>query len=312
VKRDYDRAIACFRKAIAAEPKDAKAHTNLGAALKAKGDVGGAITCYRRAIALDPKLAPAHYNLGLALYGKKDVGGAIACYRKAIALQPKHAEAHCNLGHALREQGSFPEALRCLKAGHKLGSRRPGWRYPSAAWVQTAQRLVELDGKLLRVLGGKAQPKDAAERLNLAWLAQQPYKRQYAAAARLYAEAFAAKRARADLLARHRYNAACASALAAAGKGEGAKPEDKERARLRAQALDWLKADLAGWAKFAEGTPEQRLRLRQTLTHRRGDADLAGVRDEGALAKLPEEERKRWGELWAEVDALLRRAGDKK
>src|SRR5262249_56526122 len=112
--------------------------------------------------------------------------------------------------------------------------------------------------RLIAVLQGKAQPMDAGERLDLAWVALRPSRGQYAAAARLYAEAFAAKDARADLLARHRYNAACASALAAAGKGEGAAQlTDKERARLRGQALGWLKADLTAWGKLAEGPAPQ-------------------------------------------------------
>ena len=37
----------------------------------------------------------------------------------------------------------------------------------------------------------------------------------------------------------------------------------------------------------------------------KADADLAGVRDADALAKLPEPERAEWITLWDEVDALL-------
>src|SRR5262249_8552541 len=167
--------------------------------------------------------------------------------------------------------------------------------------------------RLIAVLQGQAQPKDAGERLDLAWVALRPSKGQYAAAARLYAEAFAAKDARADLLARHRYNAACASALAAAGKGEGAAGvPDKERARLRGQALDGLKAALTARGNLAEGPAEQRLRVRRTLTRWRADPDLTGVRDKDALAKLPEDERAKWQELWGEGDGLLKRVRDKK
>ena len=86
----------------------------------------------------------------------------------------------------------------------------------------------------------------------------------------------------------------------------------KESARLRRQALDWLKADLTAWGKLAEGPAEQRLRVRQTLTHWRASPDLAGVRDQDALAQLPEDERAKWQELWGEVDRLLERVGDKK
>jgi hypothetical protein len=47
----------------------------------------------------------------------------------------------------------------------------------------------------------------------------------------------------------------------------------------------------------------------RTLTHWREDPDLAGVRDPGAPEKLPEDERHAWRQLWADVAALLRRAG---
>jgi tetratricopeptide (TPR) repeat protein len=313
-KGQMEGAIACFRKAIALQPKYALAHTNLGTALKDKGDLGGAIASFQKAIALDPKDAQAHYNLGNALYAKGDLGGAIACFKKAIALQPKYAEAHCNLGHALQQQGSFPEALRYLKAGHELGSRRKGWRYPSAAWVQTAQRLVALDGKLLKVLRGKAQPKAAAERLALADLAQQRYKRQYAFATRLYAEAFAEQPKLADDPRQwHRYNAACSAVLAAARRAADAeKVPDKARLPLRRQALHWLQADLARYAKMVQGDkPAAQQAVRQRLAHWQGDADLASVRAKDALAKLPEGERKAWQKLWADVADLLSKAQGK-
>ena len=60
---------------------------------------------------------------------------------------------------------------------------------------------MELDGKLPAILSGQEQPADADERLGLAVLCQN-YKRDYAAAARFYEEAFAAKPGLADKLAR--------------------------------------------------------------------------------------------------------------
>jgi hypothetical protein len=188
-----------------------------------------------------------------------------------------------------------------------LGSRRTGWRYPSAAWVQSAQRLVELDARLSKVLSGEGKPRDAAAGLVLARLCQQPYKQRYAAAARLYAEAFAAKDARADLIARHRYNAACACALAGCGKGKDAAGlGEKERARLREQALDWLRADLRLWEKQLKSWwPGEKGRARQALEHWQRDPDFAGVRGPESLARLPEAERPGWRKLWADVADTL-------
>ena len=95
--------------------------------------------------------------------------------------------------------------------------------------------------------------------------------------------------------------------------GDPAKLDDKERARLRQQALAWLRADLALWAKDVEGgKPADRGAAQRTLRHWQRDTDLAGVRDKEALAKLPEAERAEWEKLWTEVAALLKKAEAKK
>ena len=59
-----DEAIACYRKAIALDPKLAPVHSNLGNALREKGQVDEAIVCCKKAIEFDSKFAPAHSNLG--------------------------------------------------------------------------------------------------------------------------------------------------------------------------------------------------------------------------------------------------------
>jgi hypothetical protein len=142
------------------------------------------------------------------------------------------------------------------------------------------------------------------------WLARQPHQGRFAAAARLYANAFADDaRLAHDLRSGHRYHAACAAALAAAGQGEdAAKLDTKGRAGLRGQALGWLKADLALWAQAVKGTAAQRQQAGQQLGHWKEDRRLTGVRDREGLAKLPEGERLAWEQLWAEVEALRRRA----
>src|SRR5262249_9957670 len=218
---DLVGAIAAYQKAIECDPKFTSAHNNLGGTLKARGDLEGAIAAYRQATACDPKHAKAHYGLGLALEDKNDLTGAIASYRAAIKADPKYPEAHCSLGCALLREGRFTDALDPLKQGHALGSKRPGWRHPSDAWVRQSELLLALDRKLAAVLRG-AEVANTIERLQLAWLCQQPFKRLYHASARLYGDAFAADPKLADdLQAQLRYKAACAAALAAAGKGEG-------------------------------------------------------------------------------------------
>jgi Flp pilus assembly protein TadD len=303
-----DEAIRHSEEALRLDPKNAIAHYGLGLALYDKGKVDEAMSHYEAALRLDPKHAPAHCNLGLALYGKGKVDEAIRHYEQALRLDPKLAEAHCNLGNALRDQGHFEGALACLKRGHELGAQRPGWRHPSAQWVREAERLVPLERKLPAILKGEVRPAGAVECLDFAALCQAT--KRYAAAARFYADAFAADpKAADDLRAGHRYNGACCAALAAAGRGtDDPKPDAAERARLRGQALGWLRADLALRRKQAESAKaEDRAAAQRTLRHWQQDRDLAGVRGKEALAALPAEERAEWDKLWAEVAGLLRR-----
>jgi hypothetical protein len=180
--------------------------------------------------------------------------------------------------------------------------------------LRQGEWLLALEGRLTAVLKGKGEPRDAVDRLDLAALARQPYKRQYAAAARLYADAFAEQPKLAENLAQpHRYHAACSAVRAAAGQAADARTvPDKARLPLRRQALRWLQADLARYAKLVQdGKPAVKQAVRQRLAHWQGDADLACVRAKDALAELPEGERKAWQKLWADVADLLSKAEGK-
>jgi hypothetical protein len=145
-----------------------------------------------------------------------------------------------------------------------------------------------VEGRLDQVLSGKAQPRDAAERIEFALMLYR--KARHAESARMFAEAFAADATLAeDLVHSCRYNAACSAALAAAAGGADA-------TAWRGRALEWLRADLAAREKAATG-------LAAMLELQKKDPDFASVRDR--LGDLPEPERAAWRGLWADVDRAL-------
>jgi tetratricopeptide (TPR) repeat protein len=322
-KGKVDAAITCFKKAIALDPNFALAHNNLAQALHKTGQIDGAVASYRKALALDPNLpgvhalldlalrqaARAHYNLGVALHDKGQVDEAIACFREATELDPKFADGHAWLGQALLGRGRYAEARAALARALELVSETDPHRAAMSQLLQTCQRLGKLQGRFPRLLEGEDKAASAQESLDVALMCQ--HQRRNAAAARFAAAAFAADTKLADdLEAAHRYNAACYAALAAAGEGKDAtKLDDKERGRLRKQALDWLRADLAGYQKRGESSQSADLSfVLRRLRHWQRDADLAGLRDKAALAKLPAAERAACAKLWADVTALLKRA----
>jgi serine/threonine-protein kinase len=184
--------------------------------------------------------------------------------------------------------------------------------------VASDPRTVQLDEHLSAVARDET-PKDNSERLQLAYWASRRGLRPLSA--RLFAEALQTDpKLGDDRQAQHRYNAACAAALAAASgtgppdrketSGRTEKPlTDADRAKFRNQARTWLEAELATWTKLlASASREQRQTIAGTLKNWQQDTDLASVRGESALAKMPDDERKAWRALWADVDALLAKA----
>jgi serine/threonine-protein kinase len=304
-----DQAVVELRQALRLDPKFAEAHHTLAEALEELGKPAEAIEEFRQAKSHAPTHPLMRYNLGEALLRQGDTVGAEAELREAIRLKADYAEAYCQLGKALQQRGDFKGGLAALKRGHQLGTTHTSWREPSAQWIREAERLVALEGKLPAVRRGEYQPKDNGERLVLIKGCQ--LRKWHLAAARLAADAFAADpKLVDDLRAGHRYNAACEAALAAAGQGEDARDtNDAGRTRWRLQAIAWLQADLASYARLlAHGNPANRAFLTEQLRHWQRDTDLNGIRDAAALGKLPPEERKACQILWGQVEEHLTKA----
>ena len=87
------------------------------------------------------------------------------------------------------------------------------------------------------------------------------------------------------------------------------KLDDAERTRWRRQARDWLRADLAAWAKTLDkrfhGNP---CSGQGNRAHWQIDPDLAGLRESSAMAHLPADGRTECLALWQTVGNLLRHA----
>jgi tetratricopeptide (TPR) repeat protein/serine/threonine protein kinase len=307
----WEEAAGEYRKAVELNPKLAAAHNGLGNVLRGQGRPEDAAVEYRRAATLDPKLAAARNTIGNALYNQGRVDQAAAEFRNAVELDPKFALAYANLGKVLAHEVQLEEAVAAYRQAAELVDELPAadpMRESIPRLLHQYEGMAAVEKKLPAFLKGEATPADAAEHVSLARLCY--LKKLYADSARFYTAAFAAQPALADdLQALHRYHAACAAALAACGKGEdGDKMDDKERARLQRQALDWLRADLALWAKKAQsGDAAARVVAQAKLRHWQEDADLAGLRDAAALDKMPESERGDWKKLWANVKDLLKK-----
>jgi tetratricopeptide (TPR) repeat protein len=295
-------ALASYHRAIAVDPNLAMPHYNLGGLFLGQGRLEEAAAAYQRCLDLNPRFARAHTGLGLVYQRLEQREEAIAAWRRAISLEPGQAVAHNNLGGVLLEKGQVREAAAAYRRASETAPGNTRLGASARHQLKYCQLLLALEARLPAFLAGTEQPADASEQVYLARLCK--LKGLYAAAARCYCGAFTA----ADLPSQDRYRGACAAALASAGHGDADRLADSERARLRRQALTWLKADLAAWAKLIEDSQRDRPHARSSLQRWRRDSDLASIRDAGALARLPREEQQACLELWKAVDALLQKA----
>jgi serine/threonine-protein kinase len=328
-------AIAEFREVVVLDPKSSEAHLNLGSILRESGELSEALAELREAVRLRPSDSWPHYYLGWTLHNRWELPEAAAEFKTAIRLSPTERRPHTllgdvlmdqrnaseaaaayqealrveansvedyhRLGLALRRQGKLVESFAALRRCQDLSSQNSNWRDYSTQAVRRAERLIDLEPRLPSFLKGEAHPVDAAETCALVELCA--LKNVYTAAH------FAAASAKAeDLDSDTRYRAACCAALAACGKGEDAPQDAKERTRLRRNALAWLQVEYAYWARFAaKQKTADRVRVIHELGRWKHDRDLEGVRDAGALARLPEPERQQWQRFWQDVEDLLNR-----
>ncbi|MFM9969590.1 MAG: tetratricopeptide repeat protein [Burkholderiales bacterium] len=329
-------AIIAYKKAVEIDPEYALAWANLGLARQFQKELPEASDAYMEAVRISPKFAEVWINLGMVRRDQRDFSGAIKAYNNAIDINPRLAEAWNSLGIVLRDQKELYVAIFAYKKAININPQfAPAWnnlgnlylfelKNPGAAInaynkalaidsnlmvmqssLAHAKRMLVLDRELLGVLRGDYA--SVAKLLELADFSA-TFKEQYGDAVELYRRAFLTDPGTADQLEKsYRYNAACCAALAAMGKGRDAdKPNAKEQTRLRKQAHDWLQADLTAHARLLKNDPAQ---LHLKMQHWQRDADLAGLRDEKELAKLPAGERDRLKKLWDEVNRLAKEAG---
>jgi len=113
---EINKAIKHYRKALELGGGGFRAYNNLAAALRKQGKIDEAIEQYQKALQLKPDSWQVHYNLALALTDKGRLDSAIEHCRKALKLSGGFAQCHYLLGQALRKKGKIDEAIKHYEA----------------------------------------------------------------------------------------------------------------------------------------------------------------------------------------------------
>jgi tetratricopeptide (TPR) repeat protein len=120
-----DRALSDANTAVRLDPNDPKAFDFRGNVFNNNRQYDRAIEDYNEALRLDPKYAQAFMDRGVANYFKQDYQAAIKDYDESIKLNPKHARAYTNRGAAYKKLGMDEKALADESEAIKLDPTVP-------------------------------------------------------------------------------------------------------------------------------------------------------------------------------------------
>jgi eukaryotic-like serine/threonine-protein kinase len=305
----HEDAVKAYRTVAAMPSKHYLADLGLAQELAAVGCWEEALAVLQTAADRQPIVAAYPLEIGVILRSHGKPEEAARAFQKAATRAAQDPLIWDGLAGSLLDLGRFAEARAAVESSLKLPVVKGAERRALRRQLDLCDSLLAVEARLPAILAGKERPDEAPTQRALAeWCLK--HKRLPATAADLYASAFAAQPSLADdPEAGNRSHAARAAALAGCGVGEDATQlDERRRAELRRQALDWLTAEHDAWAeRHRLGKPGNRTAAAAAVRSWLTSEDLACVRDERALARLPAEEARPWQALWDKVATLAAR-----
>ena len=112
---DWSAAERAFKRGMALEPDDARAHRRYGLGLMWMGRFDEATREILRARELAPVDLEIHANLALILYFARQYDEAILEARKTLQMDRDFSQAHRTIGRSLVEEGRYDEATAAFR-----------------------------------------------------------------------------------------------------------------------------------------------------------------------------------------------------
>lgn len=136
--RQYDKALAEFSKAMAANPDNVRPMAAMGEVFEQKGELDVAKEWYLKAATLAPKYIRAHDALARIAQAQGDQATLIKHLKAAVALSPKKVDRQMALGRALLAAEQRDEARRAFKTALKAAREYPALvaREVGEAWLE--------------------------------------------------------------------------------------------------------------------------------------------------------------------------------
>ena len=112
---DTNRIIQLYQEGLRVNPKDHRAHHNLGFVQMLSGQHQAAEKSFKKAIDLDSNHSPSYSKLGDIFSDRNDIEQAIHYYQEGLRVQPNDFITRSNLGVALMHKGEIEAAISELR-----------------------------------------------------------------------------------------------------------------------------------------------------------------------------------------------------
>ena len=119
----YEEALQAIDKALDINPRNEVAWLNKGNAFTRMGQLLDALRCFNAAIKVNPVNEVAWNNKGNALARLRKYEEALRCYERSLAIDPGYRGAWVNMGFVLTKLGRFDEAASCADQALHLETR---------------------------------------------------------------------------------------------------------------------------------------------------------------------------------------------
>ncbi|MBT5830164.1 MAG: tetratricopeptide repeat protein, partial [Candidatus Latescibacteria bacterium] len=159
---DWQNDFTLFSSVVRVAPESAKAHFNLGNAVRDRGDAQVALTHYRKALWIYPSYAEVYYNIGVVEQTRGQVSKAFKAYQNTLTSDSTHVNAWTNMGIILSQQGAYPKAVDAFEMALVLKPRRRDVRFNYALTLEKSGRLDEALTAYTAILSDEPGYEDAA------------------------------------------------------------------------------------------------------------------------------------------------------
>jgi len=311
---DPREAIRWFKLAVESQPEQWSLRQNIGLAYSQLGDIEQSVAWFENVAehATGRKAWRGQlYNFyGWAVQCAGDQKRATELWRKGAEYNPKNEWLHLQLGYDHIEQGRLEEARRSFDRYQELACGPAERKVPAEAWSRWRDGLIEAARHLPAVERGEDPEMEPRARLRLGAILYHVGIHDICFAS--LERAFREDPSLLSEIGPYHYPmlmvgvAARAAGCMAIGWGCPAQsPTAEERETWRRRAREWTARTLDQWEKH----PVERTELNVpsvaiALMEFERTGEMAAIRVDTFLEKLPEEERAECRALWARLDRM--------